>query len=268
MIKHGYIFIFLFCILMVSLNAQYPGSDTTWNQTDDQGKKQGWWKKYYPDGTLMYKGYFKNDIPSGTFIRYFENGEKKALMCYDPGGIRVFSRLFYMNGKIAAEGNYTNARKDSVWRYYSYYSGTLSYVETYLDGRKNGQSAKYYSNGRVAEYLDWKSDMKHGKWLQFYEDSVLRLSAHFTMDELDGPYMTYNTQNQPVIKGQYLQGRLDGIWQYYDDDGQLEFELHYNNGTLLNEEVLEEKVMKLMDEIERNLGAIPEPDLDNMIPQQ
>jgi len=254
--------------LMMSLCAQEAINDTTWNQLDNQGRKQGWWKKHYPDGTIMYKGYFKDDMPGGLFSRYFENGETKALMDYYPDGISAYTRLFYMNGALAAEGKYVNTQKDSIWKYYSYYSQTLSYIETYSDGKKNGLSTKYYTNGQVAEYLDWKSDMKHGDWLQFYEDSTLRLSAHYTDNELDGPYRVYNAQSQLIIDGKYVQSRLDGTWQYYNDDGQLEYELYYENGKLLNDEVLEEKVMKFMEEVEKNLGTIPEPDLENIIPER
>jgi antitoxin component YwqK of YwqJK toxin-antitoxin module len=267
MLKNQFVLILLLSVI-INLNAQDIQNDTIWNQLDSQGRMQGWWKKYYSDGTPMYKGYFKDDVPYGTFIRYFENGETKAVMNYYPDDKTVYTRLFYMNGELAAEGKYVNTQKDSIWKYYSYYSQTLSYIETYSNGEKSGPSIKYYPGGQVAEYLDWESGMKDGEWLQFFEDSTLRLSAHYTHSQLHGPYKVYNANSQLVIDGQYDQNKPDGIWQYYNDDGQLDFELHYDNGELLNEEVLEERIMKRMEEIEKNLGTIPEPDLDNIIPER
>lgn len=267
MLKNQFILFFLLPV-MINLNAQDIQPDTTWNQIDNQGKKQGWWKKSYPDGTLMYKGFFVNDIPQGIFKRYFETGGIKAIMNYHPDGINVYTWLFYMNGEPAAEGKYCNIQKDSIWHYYSYYSKTLTYTETYLKGQKNGLSTKYYTNGQVAELLDWKADMKHGDWFQFYEDSTLRLSSHYNNNELDGHYKIYNVYGKLVLDGQYVNNEPDGAWYYYDDDGQLKYELLYENGKVLNNEVLEQEALKFMEELEKNMGTIPEPDLENIVPER
>ena len=267
MLKNQIILILLLPVI-INLNAQDIHNDTIWNQLDNLGKKQGWWKKYYPDGTLIYKGFFKGDIPRGIFKRYFETGEIKAVMNYYPDGINVYTKLFYKNGELAAEGKYHNIQKDSIWMYYSYYSNTLTYTETYLEGQKNGLSTKYYTNGQVAELMNWKSDMKHGEWLQFYEDSTLRLSSHYTNNELDGPYSVYNAIGKLIITGQYINSKPDGTWHYYNNDGLLKYELLYDDGKVLNDSVLEEEAMKFIKELEKNLGTIPEPDLENIVPEK
>ena len=145
----------LLLLIPFCLPAQDILPDTIWNQYDQSGKKYGWWKKNYPDGTLMYKGFFVDDSPRGTLIRYFENGEKKAIMHFSQDGKSAFSTLYYMNGELAAEGKYEGTNKDSTWKYYSYYTHTLSLVENYNAGIKNGPSMKYYDNGLVAESIDW-----------------------------------------------------------------------------------------------------------------
>jgi antitoxin component YwqK of YwqJK toxin-antitoxin module len=267
MLKYQLILVLLLSVI-INLHAQDIKPDTTWNQLDNQGRKQGWWKKYYPDQTIMYVGFFKDDIPLGLFKRYFETGAIKAIMNYYHDGVTVYTKLFYMNGEPAAEGKYYKTKKDSIWRYYSYYSHSLTYTETYLDGLKNGLSAKYYENGKVAELMDWKLDMKHGDWFQFYEDSTLRLSSQYTNDELNGPYKVYNPAGILLVDGQYINNEPDGTWHYYDDEGQLKFELLYDNGKVLNGEVLEEEVKKFMEEMEKNLGTIPEPDLENIVPEK
>ena len=42
------------------------------NHTDQKGQKQGKWVKTYESGKKRYEGYFKNNIPVGTFTYYFE----------------------------------------------------------------------------------------------------------------------------------------------------------------------------------------------------
>src|SRR4030065_1527811 len=94
---------FLIPIILLVITLHIPAQnilpDTTWNQIDQSGKKQGWWKKFYPDGTIMYKGFFVNNSPRGTFERYFENGKRKAVMHFSGDGKSVYAKFFYMNGE-------------------------------------------------------------------------------------------------------------------------------------------------------------------------
>jgi antitoxin component YwqK of YwqJK toxin-antitoxin module len=48
------------------------------NHTDNNGLKQGFWKRNYPNGRAMYEGVFNNDKPVGEWRRYHENGGLKS----------------------------------------------------------------------------------------------------------------------------------------------------------------------------------------------
>ena len=263
-------FLILVVTLTISLNisAQNLLPDTTWNQVDPSGKKQGWWKRYYPDGTIMYTGFFMNDSPRGTFKRYFENGNRKAIMKFPDDGKSTYVKLFYMNGEIAAEGKYLGTLKDSTWNYYSYYTHTLSLVENYRSGQKSGSSMKYYDNGSIAEITDWDSDVKNGKWFQYFEDGSLRLSSSYVNDKIDGSYKVYTAPGILAIDGKYTSGNMDGQWKFFNETGVLEFELLYDNGKAFNDSVLEDKSRKFIEELEKNLGTIPEPDFENIVPEK
>lgn len=62
------------CVLLsTGLSAQQAAvADTVFNQVDNNNLKQGHWKKYYKNGKVAYKGYFKDDKPRGVFLRYHE----------------------------------------------------------------------------------------------------------------------------------------------------------------------------------------------------
>ena len=122
---------------------------------------------------------------------------------------------------------------------------------------------KYYPEGTISEILYWKDDMKHGLWQQFYEDSILRLSASYHMDELHGEYRIWTPEKVSRIQGTYQMGKMDGEWYFYNSDGTLEKRLEYADGKLLNREALEEWAKEFMDEVDENLGKIPEVDFDN-----
>jgi antitoxin component YwqK of YwqJK toxin-antitoxin module len=111
--------------LLLSAGISAQSTDTLWNQTDALGQRQGYWKKSYPDGNLIYKGFFKDGKPVGKMERFYENGTRRAELVYLEGTDITHARIFYKTGDLAADGKYVNMAKDSVWRYYSYYSDDL-----------------------------------------------------------------------------------------------------------------------------------------------
>ena len=89
--KIHFILIFLFAFVFQT-NAQDV------NKTDAQGRKQGSWQKFHPNGKLRYKGQFKDDKPIGTFQYYSDEGELIMIMKHDKEISRA--ELYYPNGDI------------------------------------------------------------------------------------------------------------------------------------------------------------------------
>jgi len=173
--------------------------------------------------------------------RYYDSGKKMADINFSEDGSAAYAILYYQNGALAAEGKYISQAKDSVWRYYSYYSKTLSLEESFSQGIKHGESRVFYDNGEVAQIITWENDIKHGPWKQYYEDSSVRLVTLYNNGQLDGRYQIYNKDGILIIDGIYDSDLKTGTWIYYLDDGTVDFELVYIDGVLQNEEVMEEK---------------------------
>lgn len=251
---------------LVLLNVFTAGSaqpDTLWNQTDETGMKQGWWRKYYPNGELMYRGFFVDNRPEGQMTRYYNDGNVKAVLRHIDGGKITYADLYFRNGQKGAHGKYVSQARDSIWTYWSYYTGTLSYRESYSMGSKNGISIKYYPGGAEAERMSWKNDMQQGNWEQYYEDGTLRLSSSHEMGEINGPYRIYNRNRILILDGNYIGGKQDGEWKFYDQEGNLERTLGFDMGVLLDKEEYEQWMKQFMDEVESSIGKIPEVDYDN-----
>ncbi len=81
-------------------------------------------------------------------------------------------KLYYKNGKPAAEGWYVNQEKDSVWTYYSEFDGSVRIREEYLAGKLDGKVKSYYASGEISEEVEWKQDVKEGSWMQYYENGT------------------------------------------------------------------------------------------------
>ncbi|HOK52659.1 MAG TPA: hypothetical protein PLF75_12280, partial [Bacteroidales bacterium] len=80
------IFIGITLLFFQGFLLQGQSSDTLWNQTDARGWKQGYWRAYYDNGKLRYRGYFKDNQPLGEFRRYYESGGIMAVQNFTGQG--------------------------------------------------------------------------------------------------------------------------------------------------------------------------------------
>jgi antitoxin component YwqK of YwqJK toxin-antitoxin module len=234
-------------------------SDTIFNQTDKSGHKQGYWKVKYDNGALKYTARFKDDKPVGEMRRYFEDNSLKAILKFDATGKKAYAKLYYQSGPVAAEGNYVNSLKDSTWKYYSFYTKSLSRTEAYSLGKRNGKALSYFQNGKISEELNWKNDIKDGIWKQYYETGTLKMYSAFTNGKRTGTFI-FNYPNEiPEWNGKYENDKMEGKWIHYDEKGNITSTIEYKNGVAANEKELLEKQSELMKQLELKKGTIPEP---------
>jgi antitoxin component YwqK of YwqJK toxin-antitoxin module len=251
-----------FVFMTVIVQAQ---TDTLFNQSDARNLKQGWWKKSFPNGKLMYKGYFKDNKPVGELRRYYESGTLKAMMNYDNNGEYARARLFYGDGKPAADGWYFNMLKDSIWCYYSFYDHTITAREVYTKGLRNGLMEHYYNNGSLSEKLTWVNNKKDGPWEQYFADHILKLRGSYREGKLEGEFLVNYEKGKPYLKGGYRNDLREGKWIFYKEDGTKDMELNYRDGKAPDEDKLGEKQKELFHMIDENQGKFEEPDESNFL---
>ncbi len=233
------------------------------NKLDDQGRKTGIWKKYYENGKLLYEGNFHQGKPIGKLKRYYNGGVLKAEMNFCPDGINSYVKLYYENRFLAAEGKYVRQLKDSTWNYYSFYNKRLTIKESYVKGKKNGLSIKYYDDGTVAEKMLWVNDVMQGEWEQFYENGQLRLKCYNVEGVRDGEFSSFNRDGTKSIHGNYIMGTMDGLWEYYKEGNIVDVKVEYVDGKMLPNAELEKRQKEFSKMIEESIGKYPEPNISN-----
>lgn len=256
-------FLLFFLILSIfSVNAQ---NDTV-NQVDEMGRKQGYWEKTFPNGKLMYKGYFKDGEPVGKMYRYFDTGELKAIMLYKENSPKVYTRFYYDDGELAGEGMYNDSRKDSLWTYYSFYSAAITSTENYVDGIKQGLEKKYYPNGQVSEEIEWNNNTRDGVWNQYFDDGTIKLKSFYSNNKVTGPYTFYWPNGNLYIKGQFVDNKRNGKWFFYTDEGKLKSEIDYHYGKAENEDEIIAKDQEFFKMVEENIGKFSDPSIEDVVP--
>ena len=111
---------FIVLILAMSLlSVLSQAQQDTVNQLDKAGRKTGYWVAKYPEGQIMYEGYFLHDQPVGVLNRYYPNGKLKArLTSLDEPGL-YDGQLFDEEGLLRASGNYQHQKKHGEWKFFS-----------------------------------------------------------------------------------------------------------------------------------------------------
>jgi len=189
----------LFTLLLIS----FCSLTFSQNKVDSQGRKQGKWTKPYKNTAMMhYSGQFKDDVPYGQFVYYYESGNVQSKMTFTNKGKSAYSVMYHEStGNRMAKGKYLNQEKDSLWVYYDN-KGQLKSQEIYKNGKLNGQRVVYYEpvNGqyRVARY-------------EFYTNGVL-----------DGQFKEYYPNTKIKVEGTYKDGNYHGIVRYYYGHGKKE----------------------------------------------
>ena len=248
------------CLLLSLSSAAMSQSETVINQTDRAGKKQGHWIKKFPNGNVMYDGFFKDNYPTGEFRRYYDDKTLKSLLIFSNNGIEADATIYYPNGFVAAKGKYLNQLKEGIWQMFSVItSGCLICREEYSKNMRNGLSLKYYPDSTIAERITYINDIRNGEWMQYYPNGSVSLKTRYVNGKVNGEFEAFFENGKLEFAGQYKGDLREGIWRIYKKDGSLRFEIDYISGIAKNR-VLEIYESNYIDSLERNRVKIPDPE--------
>ena len=259
-IKNLLLLIFSYSVIQLF---SYSVFGQTINQRDAAGRKQGYWEAVDSRGMPVYRGYFKDDKPVGEMKRYFPTGELRVILNYDNTSSFARVRFFMPNGKLAAQGNYIDSKRDSVWLFYTQSQTVATRVE-YVAGKRNGIEQKFYASGNVAEETVWKDDLKDGAWKQYYDNKQLKLTAIYINGKIEGGYKSYYSDGNIEVEGFYRNDMPDGDWIRHDENGS-QTTIKYDKGTITNLEELDENEQIIFTKWTEQEQNIPEPTMEDLI---
>ena len=219
--------------------------------------------RYDESGKLIYSGPYRNKVPVGTH-REYKNGEIVNAKIYNDNGILVSEGIvdeagnrngnwkdFYPDGKIKAEGQYSENRKTGLWKFYSpngnieqigyyandrpnglwtwyYEDGTLLREEEYFQGQRDGMYTEYSRTGEIIANGQYSDGERNGEWI--FKSGESKEEGKFIMGLRDGVWKSYYPDGKLKYKGNYVQGNADGLHIYYYDNGNIKEERYYKMG--------------------------------------
>jgi antitoxin component YwqK of YwqJK toxin-antitoxin module len=260
----------IFFLLLFSITTVVVAQNTkTINHVDQDGLKQGYWEKHYPNGNMQYAGSFINDKPIGILKRYTQEGVLKAEMTYVKNSNKVYSKFYYPSNVLHSKGIYIEKLKDSIWNYYSSEGFKINEV-MYRNYKKIVTERKFYPSGNISEISEWTNGVNDGLTIRYYDSKNVMIRILYTNGILNGEYNVYDADEKILIQGQYKNNKREGKWIYYKKNGHIESELNYTNGIADNHEELERLEMEQLELLEKNKGKIQDPtgNIYNTIPPE
>ena len=145
---------------------------------DNATPKDGWFKRYWPDGNLRYEWKYKNGKRiDGTYKGWWANGNLKQTIDYKDGKWNGLKIGWYESGKIKSEVTYKNGQFDGLWHYW-HENGQYAQEISWDTGKRISKRA-WNVDGKLIE--DDSSPIQRLTWKITYPIQTNQLTSNFQL---------------------------------------------------------------------------------------
>jgi uncharacterized protein len=210
------------------------------NRFVNDSLKQGKWVSFYNSGILQSEGYYKYGIKDGYFKDYFPDGTLKNVSKYVNGEAQVdaveIAKLdikteYYPDGRIKKRGTFKDNIPEGISRTYTD-DGKVESAEIYKsgivvgsgivddNGLKQGDWQEFYDTGELKGEGKYVAGQRLGAWKYFYKNGQMEETGTFLKNETpDGEWMWYYENGNKLLEETYINGLRYGIMTEYSDSG-------------------------------------------------
>lgn len=252
-------------VLLMALlpNGNVSSQETQRNLFDAEGQKTGYWAIFSPeDFSIMEEGSYVDGKKDGLWKTYFPNGNVSHEITWRNGVARGSVRSYYPDGKLREEGNWQefcwvgtyryyhptgqsayefhfnrNGRREGEQRYF-YPDGVLKYRGKWDNGAILGQVEVYNATGDLVQLRNY-NDSGEFESLTTNNDALKQFIAETTRPQSSpflgtGHHTIYRMNGQIYQKGYYQNGQfITGEEFIYDDQENLRQIRVYENGRMV-----------------------------------
>jgi len=186
------------------------------------GKKEGEWTLYHHDGkTPKVIGNYVNNLPSGDYRKYYENGILKEQGRFISNQNIDSLKRFYNNGNPEYLAFYNaNGKEDGIVRFY-HRNGKQELVYTAKDGAIISELQRYNEDGVL---IDPINDSLNNPNKIYDTDLFLLKQKAPKLDNVnaDGYSLVLDARGNKIQEGEFSEGFLyNGKRFVYNEDGIL-----------------------------------------------
>ncbi len=173
--------------------------------TIEDGKRNGAYKKYDYDQSILEEGNFTNDKENGLFTYNDYDGELVKTEIYDNGQLNGKARYYDKEGELVSEMTYKEGIPFEGTRVVTKFNSRKPVTETYSGGMLV-KRISYDDNGkRISSYVDGKET----ETTAFYNDTdKKRLTYTVKGTYLDGTVVSYDLEGKERYSAVFEKGKL------------------------------------------------------------
>lgn len=206
------------------------------------GRKEGTWTKFFPEGGVQLKGTYNNNRPQGSYTRYYPNGKIAEQGDFQANGYKGLLLRYHENGQLAYRANFNNQGQESGKVCYYHPNGKLALTYTVKNGQVQGQVARYNTSGQLQTSFDVSANGEVGKLQKasipqntpapkpatvastnVYPPRLSNPKTKGLRFVPNGYNKVYNDNDEIWMDGEFKNGQLyDGKVYDYDQDGILQ----------------------------------------------
>lgn len=220
--------------------------------------------RYDEGGKLVYSGPFRNGVPVGIHRQYGTDGKITNSFIYNDNGLLMSEGIvdeagryngqwkdYYPDGKIKAEGQYTDNRRTGVWKFYNE-EGNLEQTGSFNNGRPDGLWKWYYNNGSILREEEYYQGQRDGSCTEYSITGEIIAQGQYADGERNGEWKFKSGDHSE--EGKYILGLKDGLWKSYYSDGKLRFKGNYIQGNPDGQHLYYYENGKIREEQYYNMG--------------
>ncbi|MCF8371650.1 MAG: hypothetical protein K9H64_08500 [Bacteroidales bacterium] len=181
---------------------------------------------YYEDSVVRSKANYQNGKYDGVFKRWHPNGQLEMVGKYSNGIPDSLWTWWYKDGTLMSKVNYVDGNRDGVW-HINHPNGKKAKEVIVKNGEFDGYFSIWDTTGiLITKYESAGEDPFSGVITDNYPDGKIHYRCNYVKGKLSGPWSEYYGNGQVKITGELRRNKAIGKWKYYEEDGK---EYHGNN---------------------------------------
>ena len=206
-------------LVLIFLNVFCIRAQNNFNKLDEKGKKNGPWKGIYEDTkNPKYEGTFEHGKEVG-FFTFFDNTKTKKVIAtreFNPKDNSAYTIFYDQNKNKVSEGKVVNKLFEGRWNYYHKASKAIMTIENYTNGKLEGLRSVFYPNGKIAEEINFKDNLKEGICKRYTENGIVIEESAYKNNEYNGTTTFKDSDGNLISKGNFVDGKKAGVWHFYE----------------------------------------------------
>lgn len=213
-----------------SAGMKIPVREQYYVNEEDTTVKNGGYTLFSPEGDILIKSNYKDNLLDGTYAEFYENDNPKVKATYS-NGRKIGEQLNYsIQGNLLSKEVYEKTSTSDLQLYKKYaFSGKLTGEGFVKNGLYDSTLTEYYENGAVKTRITFREGKRNGAFSVFDPKGTLLQKGFYENDSLNGMINSYFNSGKIKSTAMYKKGAVDGIVEEYYPSGKIRSEITYQD---------------------------------------